>query len=96
MLFFHFRNMANADNSIIEMTPMLMPTNGNDEHKTQIDELEESLPQTSDVLEQYSKTRCCHSFWNLPFKLKKFMVTGIGMTTLDVFTDLVQAINHFL
>ena len=84
--------MANADNSIIEMTPMLMPTNGNDEHKTQIDKLEESLPQTS---EQYSKTRCCHSFWNLPFKLKKFMVTRILMTTADVVTDFVQAFKHF-
>ena len=85
--------MASVDNSIIELTPKVMLTSRNDEHKTQIDELEESLPQTS---EQYSKTRCCHSFWNLPFKLKKFMVTGIGMTTLDVFTDLVQAVNHFL
>ena len=43
-----------------------------------------------------SKLGCFYTFWNLPFKLKKFMVTGIGMTTLDVFTDLVQAINHFL
>ena len=36
------------------------------------------------------------NFWNLPFKLKQFMVTGIGMTTLDVVTDLVQAFKQFL
>ena len=88
--------MASADNSIIEMTPMLMLTNGNVEHKTQIDELEESLSQTFDVLKQDSETGCCLNFWNLPFKLKKFIVTDIGMTTADVLTDLVQAINHFL
>ena len=49
-----------------------------------------------DQKETMAKTGFFYTFWNLPFKLKKFMVTGIGMTTLDVFTDLVQAINHFL
>ena len=36
------------------------------------------------------------NFWNLPFKLKQFIVTGIGMTTLDVVTDLVQAFKQFV
>ena len=49
-----------------------------------------------DQKETMGKIGCFYTFWNLPFKLKKFMVTGIGMTTLDVFTDLVQAVNHFL
>ena len=33
--------------------------------------------------------------WNIPFKLKKFFFTGIGMTTADVATDYYQAFKHF-
>ena len=36
------------------------------------------------------------NIWNLPFKLKKFFVTGIGMTTADVLTDLYQTVKHFV
>ena len=63
---------------------------------SKVEQKKENMNGASSSSNEDSKTGCCLTFWNLPFKLKKFMVTGIGMTTLDVFTDLVQAINHFL
>jgi len=43
--------MASADNSIIEMTPIMTQKSRNNEHKTPIDELEES---SSSVMSKHS------------------------------------------
>ena len=90
--------MASADNSIIEMTPIMKTTSRNDEHKTPINELEES---SSSVMSKHCGP--CNKigefvqyFRNIPFKLKKFIFTEIGMTTADVVTDFYQACKHFL